>query len=279
MSARNGSPIRLLASVLLLSLLLAPPPVRAEPLDANCFQQCPVTRTANRIVARASHTFSNNAATKFADWVAYDVVPADIGPSQRRSWRPDPLLPPDETLEPADYKGAHKALKTDRGHQAPLASFTGAPGWQATNYLSNITPQKSALNQGPWKELEAAVRVLARSGAGRVHVLTGPLYEREMPPLPGADEPHRVPSGYWKIISLLRGDALEVAGFVLDQEVPRKADFCDRAYEASVAGIAARSGLTFTPELERAPGGQVNMLRARLGCAAIVSSSGATPRS
>ncbi len=173
MSARNGSPIRLLASVLLLSLLLAPPPVRAEPLDANCFQQCPVTRTVNRIVARASHTFSNNAATKFADWVAYDVVPADIGPSQRRSWRPDPLLPPDETLEPADYKGAHKALKTDRGHQAPLASFTGAPGWQATNYLSNITPQKSALNQGPWKELEAAVRVLARSGAGRVHVLTG----------------------------------------------------------------------------------------------------------
>ena len=88
-----------------------------------------------------------------------------------------------------------------------------------------------------------------------------------------------MPSGYWKIISLLRGDELEVAGFVLDQEVPRKADFCDRAYEASVAGIAVRSGLAFTPELERAPGGQVNMLRARLGCAAVVSLSEAPPRS
>lgn len=277
MFAHKTSPARLLVSVLLSVLFLSS--ARAEPLDANCFQQCPVTQSTNRIIVRASHTFSSNAVTKFADWVAYEVAPADIGRSQRRSWRPDPLLPPEETLELADYKGAHKALKTDRGHQAPLASFTGAPGWQATNYLSNITPQKSALNQGPWKELEAAVRVLAKSGAGTVHVLTGPLYEREMPTLPGADEPHRVPSGYWKIISLLRGDELEVAGFVLDQEVPRKADFCDRAYEASVAGIAVRSGLAFTPELERAPGGQVNMLRARLGCAAIVSLSEAPPRS
>tara|TARA_E500000318_G_scaffold62266_1_gene57663 strand:- start:785 stop:1621 length:837 start_codon:yes stop_codon:yes gene_type:complete len=267
----------LLASALLL-VLLPLSPVRAELLDPNCFQQCPATTTDNRVLRRASHTLSNNAATKFADWVAYEVVPADIGKSQRRVWRPDPLLPEDETLEPADFKGAHKALKTDRGHQAPLASFTGAPGWQATNYLSNISPQKSALNQGPWKELEGAVRRLAKSVAGSVHVITGPLYERVVPPLPGADEPHRVPSGYWKIISLLRGDELEVAGFVLDQETPRKADFCDEAYEASVTGIAARSGLAFTPELERVSDGQVAMLRARLGCAAIISLSEAPPR-
>ncbi len=228
------------------------------------------------MVVRASHTLSNNAATKFADWVAYDVVPAGIGKSQRRVWRPDPMLPPDETLEPADYKGAHKALKTDRGHQAPLASFSGAPGWKATNTLSNITPQKSALNQGPWKRLEGAVRKLAKSRAGHVHVVTGPLYERDMPLLPQADEAHRVPSGYWKIISLLRGGELEVAGFVLDQETPRKADFCDKAYTVPVAEIASRSGLTFASDLVSSP---VKTLRARLGCAAIISSSEVAPRS
>ncbi|WP_193172378.1 DNA/RNA non-specific endonuclease [Nisaea nitritireducens] len=274
MFARNTSRLRLLAPVLLFVLFL--PPVRAEPLDTNCFQQCPVAKTDNRVLIRTSHTLSNNAETKFADWVAYDVVPAGIGKSQRRVWRPDPMLPPDESLEPADYKGAHKALKTDRGHQAPLASFTGAPGWKATNTLSNITPQKSALNQGPWKRLEGAVRKLAKSRAGHVHVITGPLYERDMPPLPQADEAHRVPSGYWKIISLLRGDELEVAGFVLDQETPRKADFCDKAYKVSVAEIALRSGLTFAPGLVSSP---VKTLRARLGCAAIISSSEAAPRS
>lgn len=274
MFARNTSRLRLLAPVLMFVLLL--PSVHAEPLDPNCFQQCPVTQADNRVLTRTSHTLSNNAATKFADWVAYDVVQEGIGKSQRRVWHSDPMLPPDETLEPADYKGAHKALKTDRGHQAPLANFTGAPGWKVTNSLSNITPQKSALNQGPWKMLEGAVRKLAKSGAGRVHVITGPLYEREMPPLPQADEPHRVPSGYWKIVSLLRGDTLEVAGFVFDQETPRKADFCDNTFRTSVAEIAGRSGLTFAPRLVNSP---VNTLRARLGCAAVVSSSGAPPRS
>lgn len=266
---------RLLAPALLL-VLLPLSAIRAEPLDPNCFQQCPITKTDNRVLIRTSHTLSSNAATKFADWVAYDVVPADIGRSQRRVWRPDPLLPEGETLEPADFKGAHKALKTDRGHQAPLASFTGAPGWEATNYLSNITPQKSALNQGPWKKLEGAVRALAKSGAGAVHVITGPLYERDMPPLPEADEPHRLPSGYWKIISLLGGGVIEVAGFVFDQETPRKADFCDTAYAVPVREIARRSGLTFAPGLASSSAAEA---RARLGCAAVASSSEAAPRS
>ena len=250
MSALCRLPARLPVVALLL-MLLPLASTWAEPLDSNCFQQCPVSKTDNRILSRPSHTLSNNAATKFADWVAYEVVAADIGKSQR----PDPLLPPEETLEPADYNGAHAALKTDRGHQAPLASFTGAPDWETTNYLSNITPQKSALNQGPWKNLEEAVRALAKSGAGAVHVITGPLYERDMPPLP---------------------DAVEAAGFVLDQETPRDADYCDTAHAVPVAVIARRSGLTLAPGLES---GAVNPLRARLGCAAVVPPSEAAPRS
>ena len=45
-----------------------------------------------------------------------------------------------------------------------------------TNYLSNITPQLSKLNQGAWKELETAVRKLSATGAD-VWVVTGPLLE------------------------------------------------------------------------------------------------------
>ncbi|WP_193184918.1 DNA/RNA non-specific endonuclease [Nisaea sediminum] len=235
----------------------------AEGLDPNCLEACPVTTGVSLIVRRASHTLSNNAETKFADWVAYEVVPAAIGKSQKRVWRADPDIPADQTLEPDDYRGAHKALKTDRGHQAPLASFTGAPDWETTNYLSNITPQKSALNQGPWKNLEEAVRLLAKSEAGRVHVLTGPLYEREMPPLPRADEPHRVPSGYWKIVVLTRAGTVLVAGFVLDQETPRQASYCDGGFNIVVTEIARRSTLTFAPGVAAAAGGD---LRSRLGC-------------
>jgi endonuclease G len=251
-----------LPALLLLLLLPLDRPV-AEELVPNCLEACPVTTGVSLIVRRSSHTLSNNAETKFADWVAYEVASAAIGKSQKRVWRADPKIPADQTLEPGDYKGAHKALKTDRGHQAPLASFTGAPDWETTNYLSNITPQKSALNQGPWKNLEEAVRSLAKSEAGTVHVLTGPLYEREMPPLPEADEPHRVPSGYWKIVMLTRAGTLLVAGFVLDQETPRRANYCDGSFNVAVVEIARRSGLGFAPGIGAAAGGD---LRSRLGC-------------
>ncbi|MGI0154333.1 DNA/RNA non-specific endonuclease [Pseudidiomarina sp. WS423] len=49
---------------------------------------------------------------------------------------------------------------------------------------TNITPQASGLNQGPWARLENAVRQLARSGQD-VYVVTGPLHEWHFASLPG----------------------------------------------------------------------------------------------
>ena len=151
-----------------------------------------------------------------------------------------------ETLEKEDYRGAHAALKTDRGHQAPLASFTSTPNWKATNYLSNITPQKSALNRGAWVKLENAVRALARSPAtDAVYVMTGPLYEHEMPPMPKADESHRVPSSYWKIITAEKNGVIKIAVFLFDQETERRAKFCDERFITSARVIENKTGLNF----------------------------------
>ena len=56
--------------------------------------------------------------------------------------------------------------------------------------------------------------------------MTGPLYERSMPGLPGADEAHMIPSGYWKIVAVPDGTNIKADAFVLDQETPRTANFC-----------------------------------------------------
>jgi endonuclease G len=99
--------------------------------------------------------------------------------AMRRNFKVDPWIDDDETLEIADYREAHSELGMDRGHQALLASFKGADVWQETNCLSNITPQRSDLNQGPWREWGDSVRDLVEAeGVG--YVMTGPLYEREM---------------------------------------------------------------------------------------------------
>ncbi len=135
-------------------------------------------------------------------------------------------------------------LKTDRGHQAPLASFAGTPHWKDTNLLSNITPQKSELNQGPWNRLEGKVRDLAKKPEiEAVYVMTGTLYERDMPKLPKADEPHKVPSGYWKIIAVKDDGSAKVAGFFFDQNTPKDADFCDHLN--TVDDVERRSDLDF----------------------------------
>lgn len=82
---------------------------------------------------------------------------------------------------------ARRALGVDRGHQAPLAGQSGTPFASDTNLLSNITPQGAALNQGAWQRLEARENELATKAGIAVYVLTGPLFERVLPPLPRAD--------------------------------------------------------------------------------------------
>jgi endonuclease G len=209
------------------------------------------TPPTNDLIIRDIYALSSNDTTKFADWVAYRLDRATVeGTGQtERGWKPDPWLAPNETLEPADYTGAHAALKVDRGHQAPLADFKGTTLWAETNYLSNITPQRSDLNQGPWVRLENAVR--ASVGENRsVWVLTGPLYEQQWVTLPGADEPHRIPSGYWKIIA--QGtppdpSSVRAVAFIFPQETPRQVDFT--TFIVPIDEVEQRSGLDFFWEL------------------------------
>jgi endonuclease G, mitochondrial len=209
------------------------------------------TPITNDLIIRDIYALSNNDETKFADWVAYRLTFHEVDSEQtiERVWKEDPYLDENETLEdrPDDYKNANQFLKVDRGHQAPLASFKGSIYASQTNYLSNITPQKSALNQGPWVALENDVRNLVRTGK-TVYVMTGPVFERKMPSLPEADESHKIPSGYWKIICVEENKELKVAAFFFDQETPRKDKAIDHLTTVDI--IEAKTGLDFFWMLE-----------------------------
>ncbi|UII26747.1 DNA/RNA non-specific endonuclease [Fulvivirga maritima] len=210
------------------------------------------TPPTNDLIIRDIYALSNNDDTKFADWVAYRLDPEIIsGSNKNRNWKADPWLDPTETLEPdpdhGDYKGAYDSIHTDRGHQAPLGSLDGSPFWYEANYLSNITPQKSDLNQGAWVALEEKVREMVNKYKV-VYIMTGPLYEREMPPLPFADEPHKVPSGYWKIILVeLRNGHIEPLAFIFDQETPRNSSL--QNHLCTIDEVELRSNLDFPWEL------------------------------
>ncbi|WP_375753538.1 DNA/RNA non-specific endonuclease [Vibrio sp. HN007] len=229
-------------------------PSSAATLSVHCPQGCPSNPDNNDLVFTHIYALSNNPGTKFADWVAYEVNPINYGASPGRTWKSDPLLDENETLEKSDYSGANStALEADRGHQAPLASFAGSRFWYEANYLSNITPQDKDLNQGPWKVLEEKVRNAA-SYDTPLYVITGPLFEQDMPKLPKADEAHAVPSGYFKVVY----DGKNAVGFVMNQKVKRGEDSCSK-----IVGLDdIQKKISF--ELPKLPAG--GTLKNKLGC-------------
>ncbi|NES68900.1 MAG: DNA/RNA non-specific endonuclease [Okeania sp. SIO2D1] len=213
------------------------PPVKSDKVTQSCphlpFGTPTGTPETNDFICREAYALSSNDETKFADWVAYRVTAAQLRcetPDQR-DWEADPAIAPSETLEPNDYQGTGRA-GYDRGHQAPLASLK-CLNWREANYLSNITPQNPELNRGPWKELEEYERSLAKKH-GEIFVITGPAYEEEMGKLPGADENHLIPSGYWKILYLPKR---KVLSYYFNQDA--------NGGEISMAEIEEKSNLQF----------------------------------
>ena len=75
--------------------------------------------------------------------------------------------------------------------------------------------------------------------------MTGTLYEMDMEILPGADEDHEIPSGYWKIV-VYQADpeesaSIKSAAFIFPQDTPRKVNVLD--YLVTIDEIESRSGL------------------------------------
>ncbi|BDM21239.1 MULTISPECIES: DNA/RNA non-specific endonuclease [Pseudomonas] len=238
-------------------------------LPDHCQVGCPLGGSEQTLY-RYAYALNNNPQTKFANWVAYRISAQTQASGAKRQWKSDPDLPAEHTLEPADYKNASAALAVDRGHQANLASMAGSQNAQELNYLSNITPQKANLNKGAWEKLETYERNLARDeDVEAVYVLTGPLYEAVMDALPEADESHRVPSGYWKVLFI--GDAPQQASnvaFIMGQDTPLKASFCD--YQVTVDAIEKRTGLVLWSDLAAEQGAALKTtaggLAKRFGC-------------
>ncbi len=197
-----------------------------------CFlDRCPTgAPKSNFLVNHQIYILSSNRKTKFADWVAYAVNKDNLnGPSRKRNWKKDPLIPSAYTLSPEDYKEAAKKCGYDRGHQAPLASFSNSPYWERTNYLSNITPQKASLNQGAWVKLEIAVRRLTSDGSV-IYVVTGPIYQHDVHMCSLFKKTDLViPTAYFKVIFKPTSKGVSYAAFIIPQNTKLNASICQFA--------------------------------------------------
>ena len=78
--------------------------------------------------------------------------------------------------------------------------------------------------------------------------MTGPLYERDMGTLPNAhNDTHKIPSGYWKIVTMREQGLLRVVAFIMDQGTARDSSLDNHI--KTVKEVEDRSGLNFFWEL------------------------------
>lgn len=260
----------------LLAVVILAVPIQAQEIHSElCLHGCPSGSPAgNDLIVRKLYILSSNDRTKLADWAAYRVTSETFGwevSRDNRTYLADPLLDPSETLEPSDYVGSPAALKIDRGHLVPLASFSETNHWETLNYMSNITPQGQGLNRGPWYDLETAVS-RRLTNLGPVYVSTGTLYETPRPYLPRSDESHMIPSGYWKVVAVepSEGD-IAVSAFVFPHDTRLEARFCNDRYWTTVREIERATGLDFFHALDKPHQDEIELDRSRnllaaLGC-------------
>lgn len=130
------------------------------------------------IVRRDQFTSSYNSSRGTPNWVSYAIDPTNFGGEDRCDcFTPDPALPDAYArVSTADYTGAgtYHGYGIDRGHLARSFDRTSGSLDNATTfYFTNIIPQASDNNQGPWSVLEDSLGKLARNHGKNVFVIAG----------------------------------------------------------------------------------------------------------
>ena len=136
----------------------------------------------------------------------------------------------------------------DRGHMAPnyaIATRYGAAAQRETFLLSNITPQRHALNAGLWKELETKIATSYPARYGEVWVFVGPVFGAKPPTLRGGVA---VPEAFFLIIIDENEGRLRTLALLVPQDAPAESE--PGRYLTSIAEIQRRTQLDFLSEIE-----------------------------
>ena len=176
-------------------------------------------------------------------WTAYQVRDGKFGEPPPR---PDEFTVDSRTvarIEPEDYARSGY----DRGHMAPnyvIAVHYGREAQEETFRMSNICPQKHALNDGPWKQLEHRIAANYPARFGEVWVLVGPVLGEH----PSRLKRHvAVPDAFYMIVIDENEGRVRAEAFLFPQDTPVDAD--PGRYLTTIDEIERRTGFDFLGQL------------------------------
>ncbi|MDD5411145.1 MAG: DNA/RNA non-specific endonuclease [Methylobacter sp.] len=182
-------------------------------------------------------------------WVEYALTaPIENTPSLKRPSR-------FETDGRSINRVSHDSYKQsgyDRGHMAPnyaMSQLYGKEGQADSFLMTNITPQKSKLNQKVWQRLEEVeIKYFAKT-FGKLWVVTGPVFSGKVERLT-SDWTVEIPTAFYKIyMSEASPNKPSIAlAFLIPQTVNGKEPLAQ--FVTSIDNIEAQTGIDFFAELD-----------------------------
>ena len=158
----------------------------------------------DHLIVRDEYALSYNATLGTSNWVAWNLDETHIGTAPRcECYTPEPLRPEGSrgTVN-FDYTGSGYS----RGHIAQSFNRTVTlPDNAATYYTSNIMPQSSANNTGPWGDFENYTVDRARNQDAEVYIIAGGEFADDAPTLKNQGNV-AIPSWTWKVAVFLDRD-------------------------------------------------------------------------
>ena len=181
-------------------------------------------------------------------WAAYHVVKdARFTTLQRPNFHKDRSVASSPAA--ADYERSGY----DRGHMVPnraIVTRYGPDEQQKTFLMTNIAPQRPALNRGPWRELEQLISDLWTARYGEIWVIVGAVS-----PAANSGRTHiekgaiDVPSHYYMLITAQDNDGVRSLAMLLPQS-SQIGDFPVHSI-VTINELESATGLTFFPDMPK----------------------------
>lgn len=198
-----------------------------------------------RVLVNRGFVVGYNEARGNPAWAAYRV--RDLAKLPETPPRPERFSVDRRTVtrvDPDVYTGSGY----DRGHMAPnyaIALRYGREAQEETFLMSNITPQRHALNAGVWKQLEMKIATSYPARYEEVWVIAGPIFGERPKELRGIVQ---VPEAFFLIVLDEHEGKLRTMAFIIPQEA--SSEVSPDRYLTSIDEIERRTGLDFLPDLD-----------------------------
>jgi endonuclease G len=207
---------------------------------------------------------SYNPTKLVPNWVAWRLVTEDMGTFHRTDpFHADPMLP---AKMPGPRARDYARSGYDKGHMCPSGDRNVSEAVNDETFvMTNMQPQRHALNAGPWEGLEKLERDVARDGK-QVFVVAGGIFDATPVRLAGGEA---VPRANFKIVVVLdRGagvSAVDAATTTYAVVMPNSTTVSGTRwpeYQVSIDEVERQTGYDF---LTLVPEGIQRSLEAKIG--------------